>query len=152
MNRLWLEIQVPVDRITGVAIDSPVRLPAQEVSGRVIAIGRAVAGSTQTISVRAEVRKGAERLRAGQLVEAVLGGTGGQGVWSVPVCGHCAQQWPGPGVCRGHPADSSPRSCRWSRRPAVNALVAAPFKGSERVATKGVATLKAIEAGIGGVQ
>jgi hypothetical protein len=32
------------------------------------------------------------------------------------------------------------------------ALVAAPFKGSERVATKGVATLKAIEAGIGGVQ
>jgi hypothetical protein len=33
-----------------------------------------------------------------------------------------------------------------------NVVVSGPFSGSERVAVRGVATLKAIEAGIGGVQ
>jgi RND family efflux transporter MFP subunit len=151
LEPLWLEIQVPVDRIAGVAIDSPVRLPALEVSGRVIAIGRAVAGSTQTLAVRAEVRKGAERLRAGQLVEAVLGGTGGQGGWSVPVAA-IARSNGRAQVYVETPGGFAAQAVQVVEEAGGNALVAAPFKGNERVATKGVATLKAIESGIGGVQ
>jgi len=151
LEPLWLEIQVPVDRIAGVALDLPVRLPAQEVSGRVIAIGRAVAGSTQTLAVRAEVRKGAERLRAGQLVEAVLGGTGGQGVWTVPVSA-IARSNGRAQVYVATPGGFTAQVVQVVEEAGGNALVAAPFKGNERVAAKGVATLKAIEAGIGGVQ
>lgn len=148
---LWLEIQVPVDRIAGVAIDSPVRLPALDVSGRVIAIGRAVSGSTQTLAVRAEVRKGVERLRAGQLVEAVLDGVPGQGVWNVPVAA-IARSNGRAQVYVETPGGFIAQAVQVIEETGGNALVAAPFKGGERVATKGVATLKAIEAGIGGVQ
>ena len=151
LDPLWLEIQVPVDRIAGVAIDSPVRVPSLDVSGRVIAIGRAVAGSTQTLAVRAEVRKGVERLRAGQLVEAVLGGASGQGVWSVPVAAISRSNGRAQ-VYVETTGGFAAQAVQVVEEAGVNALVAAPFKGGERVATKGVATLKAIEAGIGGVQ
>jgi cobalt-zinc-cadmium efflux system membrane fusion protein len=151
LEPLWLEIQVPVDRIAAVAIDAPVRLPAQDVGGRVIAIGRAVAGSTQTLAVRAEVRKGAERLRAGQLVEAVLGGAGAQGVWRVPAAA-IARNGGRAQVYVEAPGGFVALAVQVVEEAGGFALVAAPFRGNERVAAKGVATLKAIEAGIGGVQ
>jgi RND family efflux transporter MFP subunit len=151
LEPLWLEIQVPVDRVGAVAIDSLVRVPALEVSGRVIAIGRAVAGSTQTLAVRAEIRKGAERLRAGQLVEAVLAGAGGSGVWSVPA-GAIARNNGRALVYVEAPGGFVAQPVQVVEEAGGAVLVAAPFKGGERVAVKGVATLKAIEAGIGGVQ
>lgn len=151
LEPLWLEIQVPVDRVGAVTLDSLVRVPALEVSGRVIAIGRAVAGSTQTLAVRAEIRKGAERLRAGQLVEAVLASAGGSGVWSVPA-GALARNNGRAQVYVEAPGGYLAQPVQVVEEAGGAVLVTAPFKGGERVAVKGVATLKAIEAGIGGVQ
>ena len=53
-------------------------------SGKVISIGRSVAEANQTVMVRAEISDGADNLRPGQYVEAVVGLAVGPKQWSVP--------------------------------------------------------------------
>jgi multidrug efflux pump subunit AcrA (membrane-fusion protein) len=153
LDPLWLEIQVPVDRMGGIEIGSEVKVPASDATARVIAIGRAVAGTTQTVAVRAEVRKGGERLRAGQLVEAVIGagGAGGRAGWIVPA-GAVARVGGRAQVYVQQADGFAVRAVQVLEDAGGIVVVSAPFTGNERVAVRGVATLKAIEAGIGGVQ
>lgn len=69
---LWLEIRVPVEAIASVTTDSGVRVAEGGASGRVILIGQRVDPADQSVVVRAEVDKGAETLRPGQLVAVSL--------------------------------------------------------------------------------
>lgn len=72
LHPLWLEIQAPVALAAQLAIGSRVQVPAQQASGRLIAVGRAVDGGSQSVLLRAEIDRGSERLRPGQAVEASL--------------------------------------------------------------------------------
>lgn len=72
LSTLWIEVHVPLDSLGEVAPGSPVRL-ADDLSARVITVGRMVHGTDQGVLVRAEVDQGAESLRPGQFVEARLG-------------------------------------------------------------------------------
>ncbi len=72
LHPLWLEIQAPVALAAQLAVGSRVQVPAQQASGKLIAVGRAVDGGSQTVLLRAEIDRGSERLRPGQAVEASL--------------------------------------------------------------------------------
>jgi RND family efflux transporter MFP subunit len=149
---LWLEIQVPVAQAAGVAVGAPVQVPAAGVTGRVIAVGRAVSGSTQTIAVRAEVKAGAERLKAGQLVEATLGSaTIGGGALEVP-SGALARRDGRARVYAEAEGGFAVVEVQVVEENAERALVKGDLAPGRRIAVKGVATLKAIESGIGGVR
>lgn len=151
LDPLWIEVQVPVDRLAGIAVGSEAGVPAADVKGRVIAVGRAVASGTQTVAVRVEIRNGAARLRPGQLVEVVLASQGGAGVWGVPataiarIAGHAM-------VYRQTPEGFVPQTVTVLESGADTTLVSAPFKGNERIAVKGVAALKALQTGVSGAQ
>lgn len=148
---LWLEIQVPVAQAAGVAVGAPVQVPAAGVSGRVVAVGRAVSGSTQTIAVRAEVKAGAERLKAGQLVEATLGSATGGGSLEVPSAALARRD----GRARVYAeveGGFAVVEVQVIEESAERALVKGDLAPGRRIAVKGVATLKAIESGIGGVR
>ncbi len=80
---LWLEIQVPVAAIGGLQAGAEVSVPAYRATGKVLQLGRAVEEGSQTVTIRAEVGQGAENLRPGQLVEAVVAGGNGKS-WRVP--------------------------------------------------------------------
>jgi membrane fusion protein, heavy metal efflux system len=87
LDPLWVEVHVPVDRLTGIEVGAPALLPAMGIEGRVVGIGRQVHGEDQGVLVRAEIDKGAERLRPGQFVEVqlTLAGAGDAGkTWRVP--------------------------------------------------------------------
>lgn len=151
LDPLWLEIQVPVARLGSVATGTSVRVEAAEVSARVIAVGRNVSAGTQTALVRAEVSRGAQRLRPGQFVEAAIAttGQGGQGgQWDVPnsaiarVSGYTV-------VFVRTAAGFRPSPVRIVSEGAARSLVAADFKGDERIAVSGVASLKSAALGIG---
>ena len=72
LEPLWLEIQVPLDRVTGVRPGAAVELPCPQGEATVELIGRDVDPDSQTVLVRAEVRKAQECLRPGQHVQVRL--------------------------------------------------------------------------------
>jgi hypothetical protein len=69
---LWLEMQVPAAQAAEVRLGDVVRVAGVEAQGKVIAIGHAVDSASQTVLVRAELRRPPPALRAGQAVEALL--------------------------------------------------------------------------------
>jgi len=72
LQPLWLEIHVPLVQIASIQTGQKVSVPAVDVSGTIITIGKKVHGSDQGVRVRAEVREGAEKLRPGQFVQVQL--------------------------------------------------------------------------------
>ncbi|RME33126.1 MAG: efflux RND transporter periplasmic adaptor subunit [Gammaproteobacteria bacterium] len=72
LDRLWVEVHVPLDELHGVAQGTLIELREPRLSGRVITIGRMVHGADQGILVRAVVEEGVDRLFPGQFVESRL--------------------------------------------------------------------------------
>ena len=72
LSPLWLEVQAPLDLASGLSVGMSLRIPSQNLDARLITIGRAIDPASQTVLLRAEVSKGAERLTPGQAVEVEL--------------------------------------------------------------------------------
>ena len=75
LSPLWVEIQVPAalaaELREGLAVSVPVNGVAAA-SGRVINVGRQIGSGSQTVTVRARLDRGSERLSPGQMVEASI--------------------------------------------------------------------------------
>lgn len=151
LEPLWVEVQVPVDRIATINMGAEAAVPAAEAKGRVISVGRAVASGTQTVPVRVEVRSGAARLRPGQLVEVMLTGQATAGVWTVPTAA-IARIGTRTLVYLQTLGGFVPYTVTVLDTGADTTQVQAPFKGNERVAVKGVTALKAMQTGVNGAQ
>ncbi|MBK1681077.1 efflux RND transporter periplasmic adaptor subunit [Rhodocyclus tenuis] len=78
LSPLWLEIQVPASLAAslreGLAVNVAVSGAAgnSSASGRIINVGRQIGAGSQTVTVRAQLDKGADRLSPGQMVEASI--------------------------------------------------------------------------------
>ena len=88
MQHLWLDIQVPADRRSQVAVKGGlITVVGRDATAVPMSVGSMVSDS-QTVTLRAWVTKGAEALRAGEYVQAQVpfaaGSAGGQS-WPVPV-------------------------------------------------------------------
>lgn len=86
LQRLWLELQVPLRDLPTLRLGDAVRLagaaqPGQTPAGRIVALGHTVDTATQTVLVRAEVE--GSGLRIGQAVE-VLHARAATGAQQVP--------------------------------------------------------------------
>lgn len=153
LDPLWLDIQLPIARQDLVAAGDQVTLPAQQATGRVLVVGHGVGGS-QTVLVRAEITRGAERLHPGQFVEAtvisaVRDTRTASGLWSVPN-GSLAR-------LQGRVLVFVQTAKGFRAVPvglvaegAQSSTVRAELKGDERIAVSGVSALKAALMGIGG--
>ncbi len=148
IDPLWLEIQLPVAQIPGVSEGDAVAVPAAGAAGTVIAVGKNV-GANQTVTVRAQIRTGADKLRPGQFVEASLSPSVAHvRQWSVPnaaVVRHDAKVLLFVQTKEGFAA--TPVDI--VREGPASTIVTGSLKGDERVAVRGVASLKAALAGIG---
>lgn len=68
-SEVWLELQAPPERAAAIAIGDPVEWPQRGVQAKVSAIGSAV-NSGQTVTIRARLDAGADRVRPGETVQA----------------------------------------------------------------------------------
>lgn len=88
LSELWLEIAVQQEQVAAIRPGMTVTGPADAFRAEVSAVGRAVDPSTQSITVRARVRQGAEALRPGQFVAvqvvAATDDAAGENIWMVP--------------------------------------------------------------------
>lgn len=148
LTPLWVEVQVPAARLSEITEGARVSVPAQSVSGKVIAIGRNVSPGNQTVTVRAEVVGGADRLRPGQLVEASIATAGSAAQWDVPnaaLVRHDGRLLVFVEASEGFRA----RPVKLVSEGAERSLIAGDLAAEERIAVRGVSSLKAALAGIG---
>lgn len=144
---LWLEMQVPIAQVVGLQPGAAVSVPAYSASGKVSQIGRGVEEGSQTIAVRAEIRMGAENLRPGQFVEAVLAADGGGKHWHLPNSA-LVRLRDRPYVFVQTVAGFRIVPVGLSGESADSSVVSGDFKGDERIAVRGASSLKAMLQGL----
>jgi RND family efflux transporter MFP subunit len=151
LSPLWLEIQAPLAVAAGLREGMAVKLADSEVSGKLIAVGRAVDAASQTVLLRAAVDKGADKLTPGQVVAVELPTGAGHG-----------QQLPAAALVRHEgrtfvfvQTASNDQGSQFEARPVRiiaqggDGALAEGVKPGERIAVKGVSGLKAMYTGVG---
>ena len=84
LDPLWLEIQVPMEKLSGITPGTAIKVEKIDLEGRIITIGSMVQGESQNVLVRAEIPNPGKQLRPGQFVEARLARASGHNAWRVP--------------------------------------------------------------------
>jgi len=151
LTPLWLEIQAPANVAVTLREGNLIRIANSDVSGKLIAIGRAVDTTSQTVLLRAEVTKGAETLRPGQVIEVEIAAQGGQ-----------QQRLPASALARDQgrtiafvQTSSDDKGASFEARTVRvviqggNTVTVDGIKAGEKVAIKGVSGLKAMLTGVG---
>lgn len=144
---LWLEIQAPLAQVSGLKAGAAVSIPAYQASGKVVQIGSGVEEGSQTVTVRAEIRQGAEKLMPGQQVEAVLAVDSSEKHWHVPNSALVRQRdlvYVFVQTATGFLA----RQVKLGGETAESSVVIAEFRGDEQIAVRGTASLKAMWQGL----
>lgn len=152
LSPLWLEIQAPLTLAAGLKIGDVVKLANSEVSGKLIAIGRAVDAASQTVLLRAAVSAGANTLYPGQIVEVEIStvGTAGMRLPASAVARHDGK------TLAFIQTASDDKSVTFTARSVRvlsqggNSVVVDGLKTGEHIAVKGVSGLKALLTGVGG--
>ena len=150
LNPLALEIQAPLAYTRDLKIGAKITVPAFAASGKLIAIGRSLSGANQTILLRAVIQQGARNLSPGQFVEAsISAGVNGGAQWNIPnsaisrIAGRTL-------VFVETPQGFHAQTITVLNEGAQNSVISGEFVGDEKIAVRGVSTLKSSLMGIGG--
>jgi RND family efflux transporter MFP subunit len=147
MDRLLLEIDVPVELARTLKPGMAVKVPGTQAAGRITAIEAGV-GSAQTVTVRANL-DAAHGLRPGQAVGVRIAELEAAGRWRVPAA---ALAWV---KGRPHVFVETPQGFRvmpvavLSQSAGGASIAGTGLRGDERIAVTGVAALKALWQGGG---
>lgn len=152
LSPLWLEIQAPLEVAATLREGQALNIAGSGVAGKLIAIGRAVDAASQTVLLRAEVIKGADSLRPGQVCEVEIAAGNGQ-----------LRRLPAAALVRidGKPVvfvqtAGDDKGAQFAIKPVRivtqggDSVTVDGLAAGERVATKGVSGLKAMASGMGG--
>jgi len=141
LEPLWVNIQVPSARLTGIVLGAAVTLPAYGAKGRVIRIGRTVDPNTQSAIVVGEISSNNGTVRPGLAVDVTVHvGDVGTAQWAVPatsVVRHRDRSWVfvrAPDGFRARPVQVIVETARL-------ASIRGQFDESDQIAVRGVLSL-----------
>ena len=149
LNPLWLEIHAPLEGLPFVKPGMLVTVPKLQASGKLIAVIRNVNKADQTLHLRAEISKGAEKLSPGQFVEAVISLGGEVQYFSVPKSA-LSRQGPDTLVFVQTKTGFTPLKVKVISEQGGDAVVDAQFNGDEKIAVTGISAIKGAWLGLGG--
>ncbi len=84
LEKLWLDISIPQQRIAQVHIGDTVILEGIETAAKIFLLGKSVNEENQTVLVRAEVKTGKHLVRPGQTVNVKIRQTSQHPIFKVP--------------------------------------------------------------------
>lgn len=150
LDPLALEIQAPLAYTRDLKIGATITVPTYAASGKLIAIGRSLTDTNQTILLRAMIQQGAKNLRPGQFVEASIGiSANGGAQWEIP--NSAISRFAGKTVVFVEtPKGFRAQTINVLNEGAQNSVISGDLKGDARIAVRGVSTLKSSLMGIGG--
>jgi len=153
LSPLWLEMQAPVSLAAGLKEGMAVKVAGSGASGKLIAVGRAVEPGSQSVVLRAQVERGADSLRPGQVVEVEVAAGGNVGTsLRLPVSALVHHAGKTVVFVQGASSDKGtsflPREVKALGQSGDSAQVEG-VKAGEKVAVKGVSGLKAMWTGVG---
>ena len=141
LDPLWVQLQVPLARAAAVAQASRISIPTQGVTGVLVRVGRSADAGTQSTSAIAEVDNGAQALRPGQAVAAVVVlPHNGSPQWRVPagsVVRHNQRSW----VFVRTPSGFIARPVTVLGETAQTTSIQGDLQAQDQIATRGVLTL-----------
>ena len=152
LTPLWLEIQVPLAVAATLKEGMAIKLADRDISGRLIAIGRAVDPASQTVLLRAEVDKGAAALHAGQVLEVEIASPAGKQQQRLPAAALVRHDGTTYAFVQ---TASDDQGTRFAARPVQivsqggDSVLVDGVQSGERVAVRGVSGLKAMLTGVG---
>ncbi|MFZ3087230.1 MAG: efflux RND transporter periplasmic adaptor subunit [Methylotenera sp.] len=149
LNPLWLEIHAPLEGLPFVKQGMAVSVPKLQASGKLIAVIRSVNKADQTLHLRAEITKGAEKLSPGQFVEAEISLGGEAQYFSVPKSA-LARQGAEAFVFVQTKNGFTPVKVKVISEQGEEAILDAGFKGNEKIAVTGISAIKGTWLGLGG--
>lgn len=150
LNPLWLEIHAPIESFATARKGMSVRIPKYEAEGRIIAVIRNINKNDQTMHIRAEITRNAERLSPGQFVEAeLLSGAGDPNQFTVPrnaVVRHGQASYVFVQSAKGF----VPQKVTVLSEQADKIVVMGKLSAADKVAVSGTVAIKAAWVGTGG--
>jgi len=149
LSPLWLEIHAPLEGLPFVKEGMQVQVPKLQASGHLIAVIRSVNKADQTLHLRAEITKGAEKLSPGQFVEAEINLGDQSKHFSVPKSA-LARQGSNAVVFVQTQTGFRPTKVTVISEQGDEAVVDASFVGAEKIAVTGISAIKGTWLGLGG--
>lgn len=150
LSPLGLEIQAPLAQVRDLKIGAEINIPDFHARGKLIAIGRSLIGSNQSILLRGMVTEGAENLRPNQFVEASIAtAQGALAQWDIPN-GALARIEGKTLVFVATPKGFHAKQVTVMSEGAQTSVVSGDLLGNEKIAVRGVSALKSKLMGLGG--
>jgi len=139
----WLELQASGSRATSIALGDRVTWAERGVIGKVSAIASMV-GPGQTLTIRALIEQGAERLRAGEVMQArVELAASRRPLWRVPAAA-LARLGTDTVVFVAQAQGLRAQAVKIQGQDDAGVLIEAPVTGADQVAISGLSALKAM--------
>ncbi|MCQ8104131.1 efflux RND transporter periplasmic adaptor subunit [Methylomonas sp. SURF-2] len=149
LSELWLEINIPSERMASVHIGDWVEDENGRVRAKITLLGQSVNRENQTMQVRAVVQGGADSLRVGQTLNVQIQQAGRQAGFKVPNAA-IAQNGGKSYLFVRNTDGFAVIEVDVVGRQDGEALISAPLTGQERIAVRGAVALKANWLGMGG--
>jgi len=143
LDPLWLEIHVPLEQLGDTAPGQTVLVPALNLSGPVITVGRMVHSADQGVLVRAEIRDGAQQLHPGQFLQAQLASASDAHTYRVPR-GALARIQGRHYIFAAGPNGFTPVEVTVTAEQSADLVVRAQLPADTAIAINGAAAIKAI--------
>ncbi len=148
LDRLWLDVQVPVEAAASLKIGDRLRLGSQQIGARIRSVGRDAGAGTQSVQVRAEIDAGSDGLRPGQAVEVELRTAAAAG-WAV-VDAAIVRDRSGSFVFVRSASGFRAVTVKVLGRSGNSSIVDGALSASDRLAVSGVIAIKGAWVGHGG--
>ena len=149
LERLWLELRLPVEQLHALDTGSTVVTADGNARGSVRLIGGTVSAQDETVLVRVEVESGTESLRPGQFVQARVLGLQGSDSFRIPAAA-VVRRGDSDFVFVRRAAGFAPIPIERLGADNGQLVVRGPLSSDDAIAVSGVATIKAAWMGIGG--
>ena len=149
LSELWLEINIPQERLSNIHVGDSVRLEDSEISARISLLGQSVNRENQTVLARAVIDGSAEDLRVGQNVNVQIMQNSAQSGYIVPNTA-IAQNEGHAYVFVRNPDGFAVTEVTVTGKQEADSLISGSLSGNEQIAIKGAVALKATWLGLGG--
>lgn len=149
LSELWLEINIPQERLDSVRLGDAVRLEDSNITAKISLLGQSVNRENQTVLARATVIPPADGLRVGQNVNVQILQNSAQSGFLVPNTA-IAQNEGHAYVFVRNQDGFAVTEVSVAGKQDKDSLISGPLSGSEQIATKGAVALKANWLGLGG--